>query len=62
MDSPENLSITQDAIQKVLGEQIQVQCAVVGNKSSNVSSDMGIDVDGIVGTALNLGGKLVRRE
>ena len=62
MDSPENLSITQDAIQKVLGEQIQVQCAVVGNKSSNVSSDMGIDVDGIVGTALNLGGKLGRRE
>jgi DNA polymerase III, subunit gamma and tau len=62
MDTPENLSLTQDAIQKVLGVKLQVQCAVVGNKTTTVSADMGVDADGIVSAALNLGGKLVHRE
>jgi len=62
MDTTDNLALTQDAIQKVLGVKIQVQCAVVGSNSNTVSSEMGIDADGIVGTALNLGGKLVHRE
>ncbi|MHC1739571.1 MAG: DNA polymerase III subunit gamma/tau [Anaerolineaceae bacterium] len=62
METADNLSLTQDAIQKVLGIQVQVQCTVVGNKTSTAPSDMGIDADGIVGTALNLGGKLVHKE
>ena len=62
METVENLAITRDAIQKVLGVVVRVQCVVVGNKSTNVSADMEIDADSIVGTALNLGGKLVHRE
>lgn len=62
MDTAENLALTQDAIQKVLGVKLQVQCAVVGAKTTTVSADMDIDADGIVSTALNLGGKLVHRE
>ena len=62
MDTADNLALTQDAIQKVLGVKIQVQCTVVGNKSNTASTDSGIDADGIVGAALNLGGKLVHRE
>jgi DNA polymerase-3 subunit gamma/tau len=61
MDTADNLAITRDAIQKVLGLNIQVQCAVVGNKGG-AASDLGIDADGIVGTALNLGGKLIHKE
>jgi DNA polymerase-3 subunit gamma/tau len=62
MNTAENLSLTQDAILKVLGAQIQVQCIVVNGKSTSVPADMGIDADSIVNTALNLGGKLVHRE
>ena len=62
MDTPENLAITCGAIQKVLGVEVQVQCAVVGNKANTASTDLDVDADGIVGTALNLGGKLVHRE
>jgi DNA polymerase-3 subunit gamma/tau len=62
MDTAENLNLTQDAIYKVLGVQIKVQCVVVGNKANNLSADMGIEADSIVSTALNLGGKLVHRE
>ena len=62
MDTKENLSLTQDAIFKVLGIKIGVQCIVVGSKAGSVPADMGIDADGIVGAALNLGGKLVHRD
>ena len=62
MDTEENISLAQDAIYKVLGVQIPVQCAVVGTKAGAVPADMGIDADGIVGAALNLGGKLVHKD
>jgi DNA polymerase-3 subunit gamma/tau len=62
MDTEENISLAQDAIYKVLGVQIPVQCAVVGSKAGAVPADMGIDADGIVGAALNLGGKLVHKD
>jgi DNA polymerase-3 subunit gamma/tau len=62
MDTTENLNLTQDAIYKVMGVQIKVQCVVAGNKSGTVSADMGIEADSIVSTALNLGGKLIHRE
>jgi DNA polymerase-3 subunit gamma/tau len=62
MDTEENISLAQDAIYKVLGVQIPVQCAVVGSKTGAVPADMGIDADGIVGAALNLGGKLVHKD
>jgi len=62
MDTEENISLAQDAIYKVIGVQIPVQCAVVGSKAGAVPADMGIDADGIVGAALNLGGKLVHKD
>jgi len=62
METPDALSITHDAILKVTGASIEVKCAVVGNKSGSASTNLDIDADGIVGTALNLGGKLIHRE
>jgi len=62
MDTADNLSLTQDAILKVLGVKVPVKCSVVGAKAGGVTGDMGVDADGIVGAALNLGGKLVHRE
>jgi hypothetical protein len=49
-------------IQKVLGVEVQVQCTVVSGKASSTAAEMGIDADGIVGTALNLGGKLIHTD
>ena len=61
MDTPDNLAITRSALQKVMGLDIQVQCTVVGNKSA-APAELGIEADGVVGTALNLGGKLIHKE
>jgi DNA polymerase-3 subunit gamma/tau len=62
MDTADNLAITRDALQKVLGLNIQVQCTVVGNKANSAPAEMGIEADGVVGTAMNLGGKLIHKE
>ena len=62
MDTADALAITQDAIQKVLGTKIQVKCAVVGNKAGSSAGALDVEADGIVSTAMNLGGKLVHRE
>jgi len=35
---------------------------VVNGKTATPDVDLDVDADGIVGTALNLGGKLVRRD
>lgn len=62
MDTADNLALTRDAIQKVMGVNILVQCTVISNKGGSAPADLGIDADGIVGTALNLGGKLIHKE
>jgi DNA polymerase-3 subunit gamma/tau len=62
MDSSESLSITRDAIYKVTGAMLEVKPVVVGKKSGSATDNLDIEADGIVGTALNLGGKLIHRE
>lgn len=61
MDTPENLDILCKAIQAAIGVSPVVRCVVVGSKS-NQSSDLDVDGDGMVGTALDLGGKIVYEE
>ncbi len=60
MDTPENMEFLRKALHSVLGANINVRCVVVGSKSS--STDLDIDGDGMVGTALDLGGKIVYEE
>lgn len=58
----ENLEITRQAVEQVLGVSIPVTSAVVSAKAKTLPADLGVDADGMVGTALNLGAKIVDRD
>ncbi len=62
MDVPDSLAVTRDAIFKVTGVMLEIKPAVVGKKNGSAADNADIEADGIVGTALNLGGKLIHRE
>jgi len=61
MESNDNIRITQDAIAQLLRVRPAIRCVVVGARGGGLSAD-GEDPDGLVGTALNLGGKIVQKE
>ncbi len=61
MDTPDNLEITRDAIRQAAGVEIPISCVVLSSKGGSMPTDLE-DPDGIVGTALNLGGKIVHRD
>ncbi|MBE0696460.1 MAG: hypothetical protein IH586_06005, partial [Anaerolineaceae bacterium] len=61
MDSEENLKLLRDTLQAVFGTRMNVRCVLAGNKAEP-PSDIDVDGDGIVGTALDLGGKIVYEE
>jgi DNA polymerase-3 subunit gamma/tau len=60
METPENIDLLRQALRSVLGATLNVRCIVVGSKTA--SNDLDIDGDGMVGTALDLGGKIVYEE
>lgn len=62
MGLPENTLPTQQAIKQVLGLDVPVLCEVTGSKATKINSEMDVDPDSLVGTAMNLGGKLVHRK
>jgi len=60
MENAENIAITEQALEEVLGRKIPVLCTLTNNKSSNMPRDHEVDSDGMVGTALrDLGGEVV---
>ena len=62
MESEEYVQITRNAIKQVTGADLQIRCVVANAKGNADPANLEIDHDGIVGAALNLGGKLVHRE
>ena len=62
METPENIQTTRLAIKHILSLDVPILCEVVSGKSNKAPVDLDVDPDGIVGTALNLGGKLVHRK
>lgn len=62
METQENLEVTRKAIKEVTGVDMEIRCVVATNKAGGDPANLDIDNDGIVGAALNLGGKLVHRE
>jgi len=42
----------------VTGQEILITCEVAGNKKQISTVDAGIDKDGMIGTAISLGGKM----
>jgi DNA polymerase III subunit gamma/tau len=61
MEIAENVELLRQALQAALGASLAVRCVVVGNKAAT-PDDLGIDGDGMVGTALDLGGKIAYDE
>ena len=62
MELEENLSVTRQAILEVLGIEVPIVVTVVSEKAQNTPEDLGVPSDGIVGTAINEGGKIVHKE
>jgi len=62
METEENLTITRRVIKQVTGADLEIRCVVASKKLENDPANLDIDNDGIVGAALNMGGKLVHRE
>ncbi len=59
MENPENIEVTQRVIRNIFNVDIPIQCVVVTSKGT---AETTVDPDGLVSTALNLGGKLVHRD
>ena len=59
MENPENIEVTQRVIHNIFNVDIPIQCVVVTSKGT---AETTVDPDGLVSTALNLGGKLVHRD
>ncbi len=59
METEENLALLREAIKSVVGASFPVRCVVVGNKTSIDVDDPTLAGDGMVRTALDLGGVLL---
>ncbi|MBN1370506.1 MAG: hypothetical protein JW987_00990, partial [Anaerolineaceae bacterium] len=62
METEDNLALLKAALQGVLGVSMPVRCVVIGNKTTLEADDLDIDSDGMVRTALDLGGEIVYKE
>ncbi|HOU43959.1 MAG TPA: hypothetical protein PLU04_06475, partial [Anaerolineaceae bacterium] len=61
MDTADNLDITRQAIQQILQVDMPIQCVVATTRGGGLHADLD-DPDGMVGTALDLGGQIVHRD
>ncbi len=61
METEENIKILRKALQSILGATLGIRCIVTGARSAS-PGDLDVDGDGVVGTALNLGGKIAFEE
>jgi DNA polymerase-3 subunit gamma/tau len=62
MENKENNEITRQAVKLVLGVDMPIISVMLSNKSNAAPTDLDVDNDGMVGTALNLGGQIVNKE
>ncbi len=61
MDKKENIELAASAIEAVLGTNLTLRCVVAKNTPA-ASAEQDLDSDGMVRTALNLGGKIVQKD
>jgi DNA polymerase-3 subunit gamma/tau len=61
METDENLALLREALKAVIGGTFPVRCVVVGNKATIDVSDVDVAGDGMVRTALDLGGVLLNK-
>ncbi|WP_075071008.1 DNA polymerase III subunit gamma/tau [Levilinea saccharolytica] len=60
MDTPENIGVTQQLLLEMFSADLPVSCVVANTKGG--SAELDVDGDGMVNTALNLGGQIVHKE
>ncbi len=60
MESRENIELVHKVLTQVLGHPLSIQCVVHNARGSK--SDDDVSEDGLVNTALNLGGQIVKKE
>lgn len=60
MESRENLELVLKMMRQVLGHPLNIQCVVHNARGSKLGDE--ISEDGLVNTALNLGGQIVKKE
>jgi DNA polymerase-3 subunit gamma/tau len=58
MENGTNLDFARKAIQKVMGMDVLIECTVAGKHANRIPEGRKIDHDGVVGTALSLGGEI----
>jgi DNA polymerase-3 subunit gamma/tau len=61
MDTEENIKLLRECLHAILGARMNVRCVLAAGKSSQ-PTDLDVEGDGIVGTALDMGGKIVYEE
>jgi len=62
MEAGDNIDLTRQAIQHLLGVNLQILCVVTNARTGGTPLDLEVDSEGMVGTALNLGGEIVQKE
>jgi DNA polymerase-3 subunit gamma/tau len=62
MEAGDNLDVTRQAIRQVIGKDVPLACVVMSGKTGSLPPELDVDGDGLVGTALNLGGEIVHKE
>ena len=62
METPDNLELTGSIITQITGRNIRIRCEVVSKSGNTAPSEMNIEDDGMVNTALNLGGQIVQKD
>ncbi len=62
MENNKHIEFTQQVIKDVTGLELPIQCTVANAKTNTLPEDLGVDSDGMIGTALSLGGKIVDKE
>ena len=62
MEKNSHLELTRQTIKEVMQLDLAVMCVIVDGKTKGLPEDLDIDGDGVVNTALSLGGKIVNKE
>jgi DNA polymerase-3 subunit gamma/tau len=62
MEMPENLDLTRQVIAHIFGQDVPIKITVLNADIKNDPSELGIESDSMVGTAINLGGEIVQKD
>jgi DNA polymerase-3 subunit gamma/tau len=62
MEKNSHLELTRQTIKEVMQLDLTVMCVIVDGKTKGLPENLDIDGDGVVNTALSLGGKIVNKE